>query len=255
MTSFFSIEGIAEIYNDIRPYDTRADVQKKFPGAKFELLHPAWAKNSDLLYSISGNGLPGTIVVKFTDGIEADKEYFQDQQAKANDACDQELAKTAQGGNLDGSEPCIFSLYLINELEELANRSSAEREAKIQVEWVRWVPDSILNLIPLERLVTLYGPPDKNGVDETNFQQYKAWKRGVTAYLSDNGKSVRNIDYSFTEEENKKEWLIKHPDSHCDTATSMAEVGPSGCSSEWILEIWERQRQKPARLRPLRKAS
>jgi hypothetical protein len=236
--------GIAEIYRDIRPYDTRAEVRKKFPGGDFKLLHPAWAQKSDLLYSISGSGLVGTIVVKFTDQVEVEKQYLRDELAKSNSACDKELAKTAQGGVPDDTQPCQRSLILLEQINEPVNLPPADKEARIQIDWVRWAPDTP---IPLDRLITLYGQPDNSGVDENTLEPFKEWKRGILASITDDGKSVRLIDYNFTREEKKKEWLIKHPDSHCDTATSYREVGPDGCSLEWLADII---REQAKRLQP-----
>src|SRR3989337_1644867 len=60
--------GSAEIYQGILPKDTLGDVKARFPHAQFTKITPAWAQPKDFLYSITGEGLSGTIIVKFDDG-------------------------------------------------------------------------------------------------------------------------------------------------------------------------------------------
>ncbi len=218
----------AEIYRDIRPYDTLAGVQRKFSGAKFELLHPAWAKKSDLLYSITGPGLNGMIVVKFTDNVEASVASWE-----------QMIAEFCPRTDPAGADDCS---YFQEQLNEEKSAPSAEHEAKTQVDWVRWVPEKP---IPVERLVTLYGQPDKSGIDEVSLEPYKEWERGISADVTDDGKSVELINYSFTREEKKKEWMTKHPDSHCDTATSLADA--KSCSLEWMLDIMKKEKEEESK--------
>ncbi len=157
----------AEIYGNITPLDTFADVKAKLPGATYEQLHPAWAQEADILYSVSGHGLSGTIVIKFHD-----QRPFLRKKLLEN------------SGSSDKSA-----------LEKLVEGTD---EASLNVEWVRWIP---VAPIPLQRLVSKYGKPDKSGFADDDLQPYRDWKTGVTAYLSDDEKSVLRLDFSFNAKE------------------------------------------------------
>jgi len=159
------VSATAEIYQNIGPFDTLGDVQKKFPNATFEKQSPAWAKDSDALYWIQGNGLSGTIVVKFND---------RRIRWKAR------LATTSDE-------------TLKNWISEQINKPDDEALA---VEWVRWVPSSP---IPLSRFLAKYGSTPKRKFADSDLQPYREWPNGVSAFLSDDEKSVVRVDYEFTD--------------------------------------------------------
>jgi hypothetical protein len=166
----------AEIYKDIRPLDTLADIKAKLPGATYERLHPAWAQEWDTLYSVSGQGLSGTIVVKFHD----DRPSFR---------------KKLQEG-IDAEHKDV--------VEKLANASD---EDALSVDWVRWIP---VAPIPLPRFVSKYGKPDTSAFSDEDLQPYRVWKKGVTAFLADDEKSVVRVDYFFTRDELRQEYKSKY---------------------------------------------
>ena len=64
---FLSIPLYAEIYQNIGPSDNLSDIKNKFPSAVFERLYPAWAHEKDVMYSITGEGIAGRIIVIFED--------------------------------------------------------------------------------------------------------------------------------------------------------------------------------------------
>jgi hypothetical protein len=84
----------------------------------------------------------------------------------------------------------------IESLKDLANKSDEEA---LSVSWVRWVPELT---IPVQRLITQYGSPEKKGFSEDDYTPYKEWtKKGITAFLTDDEKSVTRIDFLFTMED------------------------------------------------------
>jgi hypothetical protein len=203
----------AEIYKGIGPFDTMGDLKAKFPNAKFERTNPAWATESDAMYQVSGEGLSGTIIVKFDDSrpfwrdtlnyVIVEKKRREDPEILAKAAA---IKETIDYSNLKSySTDDLESTFLTD--QNLANQSD---ERALTVSWVRWVPDSP---IPLERFMTKYGKPDESGFSDENMQPYKTWKRGISTTLTDDGKRVLMVDYSFTREDRALAWSIMYPNS------------------------------------------
>lgn len=165
----------AETYKGISPLDSLSDLKAKFPGATFKREHPAWAQENDVMYSITGEGMSGTIVVNFYD----DRPYWRQLLSEEQD----ETKKEA--------------------LRSLANTPDDE----ITVSTVRWVPDYPF---PVSRLITKYGKPDRSDFSEDNYQAYKEWtSRRMRAYLTDDAKNVMRIDFGFTDKERQDAWKKK----------------------------------------------
>lgn len=144
------------------------EVKKLFPGAKYEEEKPAWAKEEDKLYSVTGEGIQGTIIIKFHDP----RPFYRKQISESNDNVLKE----------------IFTPY--------ANGSPDE---SLEVQWVRWIPDKPF---PVERMINKYGKPDINDYSSEDFQPFKQWEtQGIVATLSDDGKNVLNIEYYFVKED------------------------------------------------------
>jgi hypothetical protein len=169
---------MAETYKGIGPLDTLGDLKSKFPGAVFEKLDPAWAGEKDVLYSITGSGMSGTIVVKFLDSRVSVRQALDEYQPGGKDRD-------------------------VNFYERWAN----EENTGLSVVWVRWIPDAP---IPLQRFLTKYGPPEKSDFSEERLQPYKWWvSKGLQAYLSDDGKFVVRVDFEFTGKEYEQAFKAK----------------------------------------------
>jgi hypothetical protein len=154
---------VAEVYQGIGPLDTLADLRKKWPGANFERVTPAWAQEDDVLFNITGKGLSGLTIVVFTD----------------RNVWARRGAVRAQS----------------DESRELLEKMAQRGEEGITVREVRWVPDGP---IPLQRLLSKYGQSPQKGLTDDSFQPFRKWPQGVMAYLSGDEKNVVEIDYSFT---------------------------------------------------------
>jgi len=180
LTSLFLIlittNSYAELYRDIGPLDSLGDIKAKFPHASYEPVKAAWVTESDALYKITGQGLNGTIVVKFSDSRPIFRKMLLD--------------------NPDGQNNDV--------IKKFSEESDAEA---LSVGWVRWVPDTE---IPLQRFILKYGNPEKSGFDDEDMSPYKSWEaKGLTAYLSDNGNHVVRVDFSFTKNEQRQAWKNK----------------------------------------------
>jgi hypothetical protein len=167
----------AETYGGIGAKDTLGDIRQRFPGATFERLNPAWAQAGDVLYSVTGAGLSGSIVVKFFD-VRSEHEI----QTYA--------AARLRGLSNSGAEMLAAQQSRLKLLSD---------DEALVVEWVRWVPD---RPIPLQRFIAKYGPPTRSDFAKDNLQPYRDWtEQGLTAYLDDAEKSVVRVDYAFTDKE------------------------------------------------------
>lgn len=164
--------GFAETYMGIQPLATLGEVQALFPQAQFRRSKPAWAKAKDVLYEITGSGISGSIVVIFNDSRPMWRERL-----------DEALAHDMPQSDID-------------RIREEYDRPETEALRALSVRWVPTTP------VPLKRLVSKYGPPEKSGIREDDFQPYREWgKRGVTAYLRDDEQSVVYIEFAFTRED------------------------------------------------------
>lgn len=167
----------AETYKDIGPLDTLADLKSRFPGANFQRLAPAWARAGDAVFSISGSGMSGTIVVKLTDTRVMWHEWAAQE-----------------------SDPALKEKF-----KEFANQPS---DVALSVDWVRWLPT---NPIPLARFVAKYGRPESTGFADEDLSPYRRWmRRGLTTYLSDDEVNVLRVDFEFTAEEFRKAYRSKN---------------------------------------------
>lgn len=166
----------AESYQGIGALDTLGDVKSRFPNANVEKLAPAWAQPDDALYKFTGQGISGSIVIRFYD----DRPKWK---------ADLELATTTE------------------DAEIYQKLSQANEDSALTVVWVRWVP---FESIPLSRLVSKYGKPSKSGFDD-DYRPFKEWEsKAITAFLANNEKNVISIDYNFTNDDYKQAYLKKH---------------------------------------------
>jgi len=161
-------ESSAEIYLGIPPFKALGDVKKMFPGAEFKKLNPAWAKEDDAMYSITGEGIEGKIIIMFHDTRPLNRDYMNQE--------------------TDDTMKRLFKEY-----------SERSDDDSLLVTWVRWVPDEPF---PVERLITKYGKPEKSDYSSVDFKPYYLWKtKGIYAHLSDDGEKVVMITYHPTEKE------------------------------------------------------
>jgi hypothetical protein len=156
-----------EIYSGIGPLFKLADLKNHFPAANFTEEKPAWAQEEDVMYSITGQGITGVIVVKLTNT----KIWW---------------------GKLIATETDDTKKQ---RYERFAERASDD----LEVSWVRWIPE---NPFPVKRLITKYGKPEISDFDKVSYEPFNEWKfKGIQAFLSDDGKNVTRIDFNFTEKE------------------------------------------------------
>ena len=164
-------ESSAEIYLGITPFKALGDVKKMFPGAEFKKLNPAWAKEDDAMYSVTGEGIEGKIIIMFHDTRPLNRDYMKQE--------------------TDDTMRRVFKEY-----------SEQSDDDSLLVSWVRWVPDEPF---PVERLIAKYGKPETSGFSSVDFKPYNLWKtKGIYAHLSDDGENVVMITYNPTEKELKK---------------------------------------------------
>jgi len=162
-----SSQALAEIYQGIKPYSTLGEIKAKFPNATFSKITPSSAQKYDVMYSVTGTGVDGDIVIKFYDL----RSFWKEQSDEANDQTTKEM---------------------YSRLAQLSDDS-------VSVTWVRWVPDTPFSV---ERLIEKHGNPDKSGFADEDDSPFKKWtSKGIYAHLSADGKEVLQMDFAFTEKE------------------------------------------------------
>lgn len=167
----------------ISPFSTLRDVKALFPHANFNLRKPAWAQETDVMYEVTGQGISGTIIIKFDDVRPWTRGAIQLPMSSANNAINEQIYAQPQQAQ---------------RLPELSD------DEVLIVSWVRWVPSTG---IPLTRLMAKYGKPDQAGFSDDDLRPFRGWsKRGIHAALSDNQKNVLLIDYTYTKNEKENAW-------------------------------------------------
>ncbi len=160
-------QAFAEIYQDIKPFSTLGEIKTRFPNATFSKITPDAAQKYDVMYSVTGTGINGEIFIKFHDL----RSFWKEQSDAASDDATQEL---------------------YSRLAQLSDDS-------ISVTWVRWVPDTPF---PVERLIEKHGNPEKSGFADEDDAPFIKWtSKGIYARLSEDGKEVLEVDFTFTEKE------------------------------------------------------
>lgn len=187
-----------EIYRDIGPLDTLGEIRARFPSATIEQLHPAWATEDDLMYEITGQGLSGSIILKFNDPRAIARALITMHQARP-----ERVAKLTAIADTLTEEDAVVS-------------------------WVRWVPNEP---IPLARYVAKYGKPVKSGFRDEDMEPYREWpSRGVEVFLTDDERFVSRVDFTFTLSEQRAAWQTRRgriPDHLKPTPTAKPVAKPA----------------------------
>jgi hypothetical protein len=191
----------AEIYQGIKPESTLGDIKKIFPNANFQKVKAVWVTEADGFYSMTGQGLIGTIYLAFHDG----RTHFR---ARAADL-ELQASELAQGPQTDTTTDKTQSLRSVSKL--FTNWATKSEDDALTIKWVRWAPATP---IPLTRYITKYGSPSKSGFTEDDMRPYNSWPtKGVLLYLSDDAKNVVVAEFAFTASEEKTECLARYKDA------------------------------------------
>lgn len=221
-----------EIYQGIGPLDSLADVKKMFPKATFEKVETAWGKEWDALYKVTGAGINGKIIIKFFDTMgfkqepEAPESKHQYRVISPEEQTDDPGPASNQGTYTSppagdpapeappppAAESRRSVTFVPVDLADVLPLPAPEAppiglEKNMEVQWVRWIP---MSPIPLQRLITKYGKPDEDGFRDDDFRPFKSWtKKNINANLSDDGKMVTDIEFAFTNGEQRIAYLVK----------------------------------------------
>jgi len=149
-----------------------------YPNATFDVVKAGWVQEKQTFLKLHGTGLPGVTYLAFS----YDESWLTNRRLEI----DQEIAATP-----DADHAAILKSR--ESIQRLLDRSLDE---KMIIDWVRWVP--VVN-IPIERLKSRYGEPEKCDYSTEDYRPYCEWEsKGVNARLSDDKKQVFAIEYSFT---------------------------------------------------------
>lgn len=194
-----SFSAQAEVYKDLGPGLSLNEIKQKYPNAKFDDLKAAWVKGNEAFLSMTGLGISGKIYLKLSHTDKFKSDYISSS-----------LKRAEESNSEEDRERLITSAKLMQALLD------SPLENRLSLDWVRWIPHEI---IPLERLESRYGKPEKCDYDEESFAPYCEWKsKGVYAALVDNKKYVNFIDYNFTDSDWETKWGIQEkPKNEADS--------------------------------------
>ena len=160
-----------EIYQGIEPNATLQEIKTRFPNADYQPIKAAWVTADQAFYLVTGTGLVGKLYVAFFDNRPTSFASMVDAKAAGHD----DLAK-----------------FYRDQWEK-------STEDSLTTSWVRWVPPAA---IPIERFFLRYGKVAKVEFNNEDMSPYYQWKdRGGLASLSDDLKSVKSVEYTFTNAE------------------------------------------------------
>ena len=152
-----------------------------YPNATFDVVKAGWVQEKQTFLKLHGTGLPGVTYLAFS----YDESWLTNRRLEI----DQEIAATP-----DADHAAILKSR--ESIQRLLDRSLDE---KMIIDWVRWVP---VAKIPLERLKSRYGKPEKCDFSLEYHTPFCEWtSKGVNAILTDDKKQVFAIEYNFTEKE------------------------------------------------------
>lgn len=185
----FALNAQAEVYKDLWPASSLREIKEKYPNAKFEDVKAAWVRENESFIAMTGVGITGKIFLKLSHTDQFKKNYISSSIKHADDSTSEEERDK-----------------FLNSARDMQNLLDAPLEDRLSLDWVRWVP---LETIPIERLESRYGKPEKCDYDEDTFTPYCEWaSKGLSVSLTDNKKFVMFIEYSFTEADWDAKWGI-----------------------------------------------
>lgn len=178
LSAFAAETANAEIYMDLRPFDSVAKIQAKYPNAQLTEMNPAWLQANESFKRLSGSGISGYILLKFSTVDKA--------QEAERDKLIQKIQENPSGDNSKNQS-------IVDSYTERLNQPLNDR---MTLDWVRWVPAAAL---PLQRFESKYGKAEKCDYRSDSFDPYCEWAtRGVSATLNDAKTSVTMVDFTFT---------------------------------------------------------
>jgi len=173
---------ICETYLGLQPNDSLAVIKEKFPNAMFSDVNAAWLQPNERFTKMSGQGLVGTIYLKLSTTDPTMNRRLE--------TIESEIAMNPGADNADRR-------YLASLMRSALARPIDER---LGLDWLRWAPPAP---IPMSRVQSKYGKPDKCDFDDTTFKPYCRWdKKAIYADVTDKNDFVLSLEFSFT----KAEW-------------------------------------------------
>ena len=152
-----------------------------YPNTIFDFVKAGWVQEKQTFMKLHGTGLPGETYLAFS----YNDSLFTNRVLEI----DQEVAATPDADHTE-------ILKIRDNFQKILDRSLDE---KMTLDWVRWAP---VAKIPLERLKSRYGKPEKCDFSLEYHTPFCEWtSKGVNAILTDDKKQVFAIEYNFTEKE------------------------------------------------------
>ena len=171
----------AETFLGLEPLEPLSSIKQRYTAARLSPEPADWLKPNQYFGRLTTDEISGTLLLLFEHDDEVRKRKLA------------ELEKTV--ANLSPNAHARSTRLLIRQQKEHLGKPLDDRLALVLI---RWVPEQA---IALSELTSRYGKPDEKRPGDVSRGPTFVWSKGLTAHMSDDKKSVRMIEYWFTEDD------------------------------------------------------
>ena len=171
----------AETFLGMEPLEPLSNIKQRYTAARLSPEPADWLKPNQYFGRLTTDEVSGSLLLLFEHDDDARKKKLA------------ELEKTV--ANLPPNAHARSTRLLIRQQKEHLGKPQDERLALVLI---RWIPEQA---IALSELTSRYGKPDEKRPGDASRGPTYVWSKGVTAHMSDDKKSVRMIEYWFTEDD------------------------------------------------------
>ena len=171
----------AETFLGMEPLEPLSSIKQRYTAARLNPEPADWLKPNQYFGRLTTDEVIGSLLLLFEHDDDARKKKLA------------ELEKTV--ANLPPNAHARSTRLLIRQQKEHLGKPLDDRLALVLI---RWIPEQA---IALSELTSRYGKPDEKRPGDASRGPTYVWSKGVTAHMSDDKKSVRMIEYWFTEDD------------------------------------------------------
>ena len=171
----------AETFLGMEPLEPLSSIKQRYTAARLTPEPADWLKPNQYFGRLTTDEISGSLLLLFEHDDDARKKKLA------------ELEKTVV--NLPPNAHARSTRLLIRQQKEHLGKPLDERLALVLI---RWIPEQA---VALSELTSRYGKPDEKRPGDASRGPTYVWSKGVTAHMSDDKKSVRMIEYWFTEDD------------------------------------------------------
>jgi len=171
----------AETFLGMEPLEPLSSIKQRYTAARLSPEPADWLKPNQYFGRLTTDEVSGSLLLLFEHDDDGRKKKLA------------ELEKTV--ANLPPNAHARSTRLLIRQQKEHLGKPLDERLALVLI---RWIPEQA---VALSELTSRYGKPDEKRSGDASRGPTYVWGKGLTAHMSDDKKSVRMVEYWFTEDD------------------------------------------------------